>query len=172
MAETIVRILMNDGCEDLFPKKNNPSDAGFDLCAAEDITLHYNEVKAVSAGFKMEMAEGWEAQIRSRSGNALKKGLTVKNGVGTIDCAYRGEVKCIMEYTGVEKIGQIETIGAGSNGYEHELKTPEPIQIKRGDKIAQMIFAEVHHVLLVPSKSLSETDRGEKGFGSSGLVGK
>lgn len=167
MAETIVRIRMNDGCEDLFPKKNNPSDAGFDLCAAEDVYLDYNEVKAVSAGFKMEMAEGWEAQIRSRSGNALKKGLTVKNGIGTLDSSYRGEIKCILSYTGVEEIGKIENFCG--NIY---LKTPERIQIKRGDKIAQMVFAEVHSVLLVPSKSLSETDRGEKGFGSSGLAGK
>lgn len=172
MAETIVRILMNDGCEDLFPKKNNPSDAGFDLCAAEDITLHYNEVKAVSAGFKMEMSNGWEAQIRSRSGNALKKGLTVKNSPGTIDANYRGSIAVILSYTGVEEIGKINETHSNEEGIRRKVKTPEPIQIKRGDKIAQMVFAEVHSVLLVPSKSLSETDRGEKGFGSSGLAGK
>ena len=86
MAEAIVHIMMNEGCDDLFPKKNYKSDVGFDLFAAEDVTLNYNEVKAVSVGFKMEMENGWEAQIRSRSGNALKAGLMVVNSPGTIDC--------------------------------------------------------------------------------------
>ena len=162
MSEMIVSIVMDEGCEDLFPKKNHSSDAGFDICAAEDVTFHFNEVKAVSAGFKMAMEKGWEAQIRSRSGNALKKGLAVKNGVGTIDCAYRGDIKVILQYTGVDEVKDV---------LYNKLTTPPPITIKRGEKIAQMVFAEVHQIMLIATKKLDSTDRGENGFGSSGLAG-
>lgn len=155
MAEAIVHIMMNEGCDDLFPKKNYKSDVGFDLFAAEDVTLNYNEVKAVSVGFKMEMENGWEAQIRPRSGNALKAGLMVVNSPGTIDPSYRNIVMVILKNTGVNSPAISEF---------------KPINIKRGDKIAQMVIKEVPQVLLIPSKSLSSSDRGEKGFGSSGTV--
>ena len=98
----------------------------------------------------MELEEGWEAQIRPRSGNALKKGLTVLNTPGTIDSLYRGIVGVILYNAG-----------------------ESPISISKGDKIAQMVIQRVPDVELEFVDSIErETERGVDGFGSTGLVGK
>ncbi len=104
------------------------------------------ETKVVSAGFKVELPKGYEMQVRPRSGNSAKTKLRVANSPGTIDSDYRGIVGVILENIG-----------------------NEPIVVFEGDKIAQAIIAEVPEVKLVGVEALSDTQRGEGGFGSSGV---
>ena len=121
--------------------------AGADLRAAidEDIILHPGEHKLIKTGFAMALADGYEAQIRPRSGLAYKHGVTVLNSPGTIDADYRGEVGVIL-------------INHGK----------EPFTITRGERIAQMIIAQFVQASFDEVAELSETVRGERGFGSSG----
>ena len=101
----------------------------------------------VSAGFRMGLEDGWEAQIRPRSGNSIK-GLMVANSPGTIDSGYRGVVCVILRNLG-----------------------PAPVVIHDGDKIAQMVIQKIPDVELEEVQSLSlDTDRGESGFGSTGSI--
>lgn len=170
-VESFVEIKMNEGCEDLFPVKAHESDAGFDLMAAEDVTLGLNEVKAVSVGFKMAMEDGWEAQIRSRSGLGLKGGVRVGQGIGTIDSGFRGEIKVILRFSGTKPYvvskTQIDDHTYSENFISISKDQNTTFSIKRGDKIAQMVIKRVPMVKLVKVNSLSETERGEGGFGST-----
>jgi len=151
--ETVVKIKMEEGCEDLFPVKAHEFDAGFDLKAAEDTTLYLNEVKAISVGFKMAMENGWEAQIRPRSGLALKHGIIVKNSPGTI-CSLDREIVCvIISYTGILKFeNEVKNIIEAESS-ETYYRHPK-FEIKRGDKIAQMVIKRVPIVRLEKVDSL------------------
>ena len=142
-----VSLLENENIDDFKPFKAHSSDAAFDLINAEEeeVVLAPNERKLFSAGFKMELPIGWEAQIRPRSGNALKKGITVLNTPGTIDANYRGVVGVIL-YNSSKNESQV---------------------IKRGDKIAQMVIQRVEDVSLQFGNVDVNTDRGEGGFGST-----
>jgi dUTP pyrophosphatase len=119
--------------------------AGMDLVAAEDITLAPGGRHAVATGFAIAIPEGYEVQVRPRSGLALKHGVTCLNTPGTIDSDYRGEVKVILA-----NLGQ------------------EPFAIRRGDRIAQLVPAPVLRAELTETDSLDETLRGAGGFGSTG----
>lgn len=121
--------------------------AGMDLYAAVDapVTLAPGASAMVPTGLAMALPSGYEAQVRPRSGLAAKHGVTVLNTPGTIDADYRGEVKVIL-------------INHGSVAFE----------IVRGERIAQMLFAPVTRADLSEVKELSETVRGEGGFGSTG----
>jgi dUTP pyrophosphatase len=123
--------------------------AGLDLVAAvpEDgtITLHPSCRVLVPTGLVFALPQGYEAQVRPRSGLALKHGITVLNSPGTIDADYRGEVMVIL-------------INLGS----------EAFLIQRGDRIAQAVIAPVTHVEIVPAESVDDTGRGGGGFGSTG----
>ena len=121
--------------------------AGLDLKAniTEPITLRSLERVLVPTGLKMEIPVGYEGQVRPRSGLAAKFGITVLNTPGTIDADYRGEVKVILVNL--------------SN---------EPFVINPGERIAQIVFSKVEQAELIPSLFLSETDRGEGGFGHTG----
>ncbi len=123
--------------------------AGLDLVAAvpEDgtITLHPSCRVLVPTGLVFALPQGFEAQVRPRSGLALKHGITVLNAPGTIDADYRGEVKVLL-------------INLGS----------EPFLIQRGDRIAQAVIAPVTHMEIVGAEVLDDTGRGEGGFGSTG----
>jgi dUTP pyrophosphatase len=121
--------------------------AGLDLRANIDdpITLNPLERALVPTGLKIEIPVGYEAQVRPRSGLAAKHGITVLNAPGTIDADYRGEVKVILVNL--------------SN---------DPFVINHGERVAQMVFAKVERAELIPSLFLSETDRGEGGFGHTG----
>ena len=143
MAE--IKIEMLPGCDDLFPAKAHEDDAAYDLRSRVDTVLPVRRSTLVPAGFKMELPTGFEAQIRPRSGLALKHDLMLTNSPGTIDAGYRGEVGIIM-YNGGEK----------------------EFEIRRGDRIAQMVICRLPEVKLVASEDLSTTDRGSGGFGSTG----
>jgi dUTP pyrophosphatase len=140
-----VKIKMMEGCEDLMPARAHHDDAAFDIRSRVDMVLEPGEPHLVATGIFMEFPAGYEAQIRPRSGLALKHALTVPNSPGTIDAGYRGEVCVIM-------------LNAGK----------EPYEIKRGDRIAQMVINKLPEVELVQVEELSESLRGAGGFGSTG----
>ena len=142
---TEIKIVMFENCEDLMPAKAHFDDAAFDLRSRVDMVLPVRKSVVVPAGFSLELPVGYEAQIRPRSGLALKYDLMLTNSPGTIDAGYRGEVGVIMYNGGTEEF-----------------------TIKRGDRIAQMVIARLPEVKLVVAESLSETDRGSGGFGSTG----
>jgi len=119
--------------------------AGMDVVAAEDVTLAPGARHAVATGFAIAIPEGFEVQVRPRSGIALKHGITCLNTPGTIDSDYRGEVKVILANLG-----------------------DSPFEVKRGDRIAQLVPAQVTRAALIESADLDETDRGSGGFGSTG----
>ena len=136
--------------EDLpLPSYETEQAAGMDLRAAlpEDnpMTLAPGETKMVPTGLSMALPQGFEAQIRPRSGLAAKFGVTVLNSPGTIDSDYRGEVKVILINHG-----------------------PEAFEINRGDRIAQMVIAPVIQGILQETDALPDTERGKGGFGSTG----
>ena len=136
---------MVPGCDDLMPTKAHADDAAFDLRSRVDMVLPVRKSVVVPAGFSIELPVNYEAQIRPRSGLALKHDLMLTNSPGTIDAGYRGEVGVIM-YNG------------GKTDFE----------IKRGDRIAQMVICKLPEVVLCNCGELSDSDRGEGGFGSSG----
>ena len=116
------------------------------MVAAEELVLAPGARHAVATGFALAIPEGYEVQVRPRSGLALKHGVTCLNTPGTIDSDYRGEVKVILANLG-----------------------SEPFPIRRGDRIAQLVPAAVTRATLTDVASLNETERGAGGFGSTGV---
>ena len=127
------------------PRYATAGAAGMDVVAAEPLTLEPGARAAVATGFAIAIPEGYEVQVRPRSGLALKHGVTCLNTPGTIDHDYRGEVKIILANLGAE-----------------------PFAIARGDRIAQLVPAPVQRAVLVEVQALDETVRGGGGFGSTG----
>jgi dUTP pyrophosphatase len=119
--------------------------AGMDVVAAEDLDLQPGQRHAVATGLRIAIPEGYEVQVRPRSGLALKHGITVPNTPGTIDADYRGELKVIMINHGTE-----------------------PFPVRRGERIAQLVPAAVTQAEWQEVDELDETVRGEGGFGSTG----
>lgn len=120
--------------------------AGMDVVSAEEVVIAPGARHAVATGFAMAIPEGYEVQVRPRSGLALKHGVTCLNTPGTIDCDYRGEVKVILA-----NLGDV------------------PFAIARGDRIAQLVPAPVQRATLDEVATLDETARGAGGFGSTGM---
>ena len=127
------------------PKYARDGDAGMDICAAEDDFLAPFNWKAISTGLYVEIPEGYEIQIRSRSGLAFKHGVSVLNSPGTIDSGYRGEIQVILK-------------NSDHRRYD----------IKNGERIAQMVVSEFTKASLTEVAELSDTERGEGGLGSTG----
>jgi dUTP pyrophosphatase len=119
--------------------------AGMDVVSAEDVDLAPGARHAVATGLSMAIPEGFEIQVRPRSGLALKHGITVPNTPGTIDSDYRGELKVIMINLGAETFS-----------------------IRRGDRVAQLVLAPVTRASWLAVDTLDETARGSGGFGSTG----
>lgn len=129
------------------PSYATPGAAGLDLLADVEtpVVLAPAARVLVPTGLAIEIPPGFEAQLRPRSGLALRHGITLPNSPGTIDSDYRGEVQVILANLG-----------------------SEPFTIQRGDRIAQMVIAPVAHVVLVETTALSESQRGAGGFGHTG----
>ncbi len=129
------------------PRYMTPHAAGMDICAAIDdpLTLSPGSIALVPSGFAMALPGGYEAQVRPRSGLAVKHGLTVINSPGTIDSDYRGEVK-----VGLINLG------------------PVPYTLRRGERIAQMVIQRVAQAQVRVVVELDETQRNGGGFGSTG----
>ncbi len=130
------------------PAPASAGSAGSDLRAAvsEPLTLAPGERALVPSGLRLEIPAGYEAQVRPRSGLALRHGVTVLNSPGTIDSDYRGEVGVILVNLGAE-----------------------PFTLRRGERMAQLVFQRVERVEWLEAFELAESGRGEGGFGSSGV---
>jgi dUTP pyrophosphatase len=127
------------------PSYATPGAAGLDVVAAEDLTLAPGARQAVATGFAVAIPPGFEVQVRPRSGLALRHGITCLNTPGTIDSDYRGEVKVILANLGAE-----------------------PFEIRRGERIAQLVPAPVQRAAFREVDDLDATTRGARGFGSTG----
>lgn len=129
------------------PRYMTPQSAGMDICAAieDNLDIHHGDIVLVPTGFAMAIPEGYEGQIRPRSGIAVKHGIGIINSPGTIDSDYRGEVK-------------IALINMGNEMYT----------LHRGDRIAQMIIKKVYQAQLEVVELLDETKRNAGGFGHTG----
>jgi dUTP pyrophosphatase len=156
----------------------HPGDAGIDLVACEEAVLGPGERILVSAGIRIALPAGIEAQVRPRSGQALKRGITVGNAPGTIDPGYRGPVKVILLNTAPAVTAADIAEDGQPDGSGEELRTrlaaglaERTVRIERGDRIAQLVFSRFVRptVEIVESVSL-ETTRGEGGFGSTGTT--
>ena len=148
MKKVELLIQVREDCKDVpLPEYMSEHASGMDLCAAvpEPVVLEPGERYLVPAGFHMALPPGYEAQVRPRSGLAIKHGITVVNAPGTIDADYRGEVKVILANIG-----------------------DEPFTINRGDRIAQMVIQPVLQADLQQVAELPESERGHGGFGHTG----
>jgi len=130
----------------VLPSYAHPDDAGMDVRSVADLTIAPGSRALVPTGLVMLLPPQYEAQVRPRSGLALKSGVTVLNAPGTVDAGYRGEVGVIL-------------INLGSSDF----------QVKKGDKIAQIVIAPVTQPEILETDSVDETDRGTGGFGSTGI---
>lgn len=129
------------------PRYAYPGDAGLDLRSNADLVIEPFERRLIPTGLAIAIPEGYAGFVQPRSGLALRQGLSFPNTPGLIDSHYRGELKVVAI----------------------NLDSHNPIRIKRGDRIAQLVIQEVPVVSLVEVKELDETDRGSGGFGSSGV---
>ena len=143
----IRRLRSEEDADIPLPRYMTPQSAGLDICAAleENLTLACGQIALIPSGFAIALPSGYEAQIRPRSGLAVKHGIGIINSPGTIDADYRGEIK-------------VGIINLGSEAYT----------IKRGDRIAQMVIQRVYQAQFRVVAELDETDRNDGGFGSTG----
>ncbi len=148
MTDLTVRFRRLETNPDLpLPGRATPHAAGYDVRSAEgDFSLAPGEIRPVATGLTMELPEGVECQVRPRSGLAARHGVTLPNSPGTIDPDYRGELRVLMQNTG-----------------------PEPVTVRRGDRIAQLVFARFETPGIEEVRELSDTERGGGGFGSTGV---
>ena len=130
----------------ILPSYAHPGDAGMDLRSVEELVVESGGRKLVRTGLVMMLPPGYEAQVRPRSGLALKNGVTVLNTPGTIDEGYRGEVGVILANLGAE-----------------------PFRVEKGAKIAQIVIAPCTRAEIVETSEVDETARGAGGFGSTGV---
>ena len=133
----------------IIPKYAHSTDSGFDLCSVMSSILEPGDSTVIRTGLAVEIPEGYEIQIRPRSGLAAKQGITITNSPGTIDAGYRGEIKIIL--------------------YKHNSKSHfQRTYIKKGDRIAQGVIAKVYHPEFITVEELDDSERGSGGFGSTG----
>ena len=130
----------------ILPSYAHPGDAGMDVRSVEELVVESGGRKLVRTGLVMMLPPGYEAQVRPRSGLALKNGVTVLNTPGTIDEGYRGEVGVILANLGAE-----------------------PFRVEKGAKIAQIVIAPCTRAEIVETAEIDETARGTGGFGSTGV---
>ena len=149
-------------------------DAGFDLRATEDVTIRPGETVMVGTGLAFEIPEGYNGEVRARSGMASKRMLAPINEPGTVDAGYRGEVLVPLHNFAPSSVERFDGPYTLPNSSETYLIRAVPnytaVQhVKRGERIAQMVIAPVETCEFVEVDELSETDRGTGGFGSTGL---
>lgn len=135
--------VLDDTC--VVPQYQTAGSAGADICSRQSLNLEPSDRQLVSTGLFLEIPEGYECQIRPRSGLAYKHGVTVLNSPATIDSDYRGEIKVLL-------------VNLSNNTFT----------INKGDRIAQLVFSSVTKSDFVLTDELSDTNRGQGGFGSTG----
>lgn len=145
MQKIAVKVVQDD--KDLpLPKYQTEGSAGMDVYSAASLVLKPGEVKLVPTGLRLAIPQGYEIHVRARSGLALKHGVTVLNGIGTVDSDYRGPLGVIL-------------INHGNADFA----------IQKGDRIAQLVLNKCEQIAWDVTDSLDETERGEGGFGSTGV---
>lgn len=150
------------------PSYANPYDGGMDVCAAEDTIIRPGETVIVPTGLKFAIPEGYEIQVRPRSGISLKTPLRIPNSPGTIDAGYRNELGIIMTNTSAENPASSD--GAEYLTLDSKGNKKGSYLIKKGERVAQLVLAAVPRMNLKLVASVSDigTDRGG-GFGSTGI---
>lgn len=168
----------------VIPQYAHDYDAGFDLVATEDVIVEPGETVKVPTGLAFEIPQGFEMQIRPRSGVTLKTKLRVQ--LGTVDAGYRGEVGVIVDnvsqkeywaedFSFIVEVTEDYELTDGtmkSSGYFQKWTSYQPkgtYLIRKGDRIAQAVIKRVEHAQFIEVDTLSETARGDGGFGSSGV---
>ncbi|RLB27699.1 MAG: dUTP diphosphatase [Deltaproteobacteria bacterium] len=145
----VIKVKRLDHNPDLpLPSYHSDGSSGLDLHAAvtEDLTIQANEIRLIPTGLSISLPRGYEAQVRARSGLALRHGIGLVNSPGTIDADYRGEIGVILINWGTE-----------------------PFTVRRGDRIAQMVIGKVYRAEVEEVDEIDPTNRGEGGFGHSGI---
>ena len=141
-----IEIIALQGCEELLPSYAHPTDAAVDLRCSEDFSLESMERKAVPCGIKIALPQDWAGLVLPRSGISLKRGVTVLNAPGLIDSGYRGEIKVALINFSKERQS-----------------------FSRGERIAQFMAVRAEKIKFLLSLTLPPSDRGEEGFGSTGV---
>lgn len=164
MVDVYVEVIRDDI---KMPFYANPYDAGMDVCAAEDILIEPGKTVVIPTGLKFSIPEGYEIQVRPRSGISLKTPLRLANSPGTIDAGYRDELGIIMTNTSPEN-----STGSPDDYFTLESKGNKKgnYLIRKGERVAQLVLAQVPRMNLVKVDSVSDigNDRGG-GFGSTGV---
>jgi len=149
IIDTKVPLRYINESENKNPEYAYQSDSGFDLRSTEEVWIHSNDRKIIPTGLRFDIPEGYEIQVRSKSGLALNHGLMVLNSPGTVDSGYQGEIKVIMFNT-----------------------TNQKVKIEKGQKVAQAVLCPVvsgKWVDLIKVENIDDKDRNSNGFGSTGL---
>ena len=142
-ADISIKFRLENGA--VLPKYETDGSSGMDVRSVEDCVIESNSWKLISTGLFPEIPVGYEIQVRSRSGLSAKHGVFVINSPGTVDSDYRGEIKIILANMGCE-----------------------PFKISKGDRIAQLVVSPVTKATVISVDTISQTERGVGGFGSTG----
>lgn len=151
------------------PEYAHPDDSGMDVYAVDDYVIHPGETKLIPSGIKVAVPNGYEIQIRPKSGCALKTKMRIANSIGTVDAGFRGELQVIIE--NIEPSIKDITYDFDDNGRPivTSILRGSDMTIGKGEKFAQLVLMEVPKAVLFQVENLDDTERADGGFGSSGL---
>lgn len=151
------------------PEYAHPDDSGMDVYAVDDYVIHPGETKLIPTGIKVAVPNGYEIQIRSKSGRALKTKMRIANSIGTVDAGFRGELQVIIE--NIEPPIKDITYDFDDNGRPiiTSILRGSDMTIGKGEKFAQLVLMEVPKAVLFQVENLDDTERGNGGFGSTNL---
>lgn len=151
------------------PEYAHPDDSGMDVYAVDDYVIHPGETKLIPTGIKVAVPNGYEIQIRSKSGRALKTKMRIANSIGTVDAGFRGELQVIIE--NIEPPIKDITYDFDDNGRPiiTSILRGGDMTIGKGEKFAQLVLMEVPKAVLFQVENLDDTERGNGGFGSTNL---
>lgn len=151
------------------PEYAHPDDSGMDVYAVDDYVIHPGETKLIPTGIKVAVPNGYEIQIRPKSGRALKTKMRIANSIGTVDAGFRGELQVIIE--NIEPPIKDITYDFDDNGRPiiTSILRGSDMTIGKGEKFAQLVLMEVSKAVLFQVENLDDTERGNGGFGSTNL---
>lgn len=151
------------------PEYAHPDDSGMDVYAVDDYVIHPGETKLIPTGIKVAVPNGYEIQIRPKSGRALKTKMRIANSIGTVDAGFRGELQVIIE--NIEPPIKDITYDFDDNGRPiiTSILRGSDMTIEKGEKLAQLVLMEVPKAVLFQVENLDDTERGNGGFGSTNL---
>lgn len=151
------------------PEYAHPDDSGMDVYAVDNYVIHPGETKLIPTGIKMAVPNGYEIQIRPKSGRALKTKMRIANSIGTVDAGFRGELQVIIE--NIEPPIKDITYDFDDNGRPiiTSILRGSDMTIGKGEKFAQLVLMEVPKAVLFQVENLDDTERGNGGFGSTNL---